>query len=447
MAFKVARIHERSFIGGLEADGAPSEMVDLSSSSAGSSVMSPLPFSSMVEFSGCSTETESSEDDDFFAGLAEQMAHSMLDDSEDEYTKTDYVGMKSGSINRVNIWGSPTTEHNDQTEVNWSPRTPIGRPASFMYSSLSLEDRSPPVLPFSMESRHWDVMSSAARDHSGLRKEERIPTGATLQFGDQIPSQMHSSKAHSWQCSPSSRSVQPPQLKNFPEHSYFFQDHSSVPMSSSVGLNDRISETRPAHHSQKQRDLDQDCKFLTNLPSKQGTSAAWARHSRPHPHQKSMGNCKIGHVKGGLQNQSKNGASHWRPMHPITGGSGMRAVFLGGSGACKESSGTGVFLPLSANYQKRKPVCSTVLLPSRIVQVLNLQVDDLGCQPLPQSRNTASASLQLAESTPQATTAHHKLKSSSGKARGSNEQLKTFSACSHLHQPSMESRLPSDWKY
>ncbi|XP_022764502.1 uncharacterized protein LOC111309757 [Durio zibethinus] len=62
-------------------------------------------------------------------------------------------------------------------------------------------------------------------------------------------------------------------------------------------------------------------------------------------------------------------------------GSGMRAVFLGGSGSVKrECAGTGVFLPRrygnNAPEPCKKSGCSTVLLPAKVVQALNLNFDD-----------------------------------------------------------------------
>ncbi|KAJ6837991.1 uncharacterized protein M6B38_322120 [Iris pallida] len=64
-------------------------------------------------------------------------------------------------------------------------------------------------------------------------------------------------------------------------------------------------------------------------------------------------------------------------------GSGMRAVFINGSGARRGSAGTGVFLPRHAGSRiepKKKPsTCSTtVLLPARVVQALNLELDEAG---------------------------------------------------------------------
>ncbi|RVX13612.1 hypothetical protein CK203_010052 [Vitis vinifera] len=64
----------------------------------------------------------------------------------------------------------------------------------------------------------------------------------------------------------------------------------------------------------------------------------------------------------------------------------MRAVFLGGSGLKRESAGTGVFLPRrfgNASDSRKKPGCSTVLLPARVVQALNLNFEDMGSHSQP----------------------------------------------------------------
>lgn len=63
---------------------------------------------------------------------------------------------------------------------------------------------------------------------------------------------------------------------------------------------------------------------------------------------------------------------------------GMRAVFLTPPGAKRERNGTGVFLPRPAGAPaepKKKPSCSTVLVPARVVHALNLNLDDLRAQP------------------------------------------------------------------
>lgn len=65
-------------------------------------------------------------------------------------------------------------------------------------------------------------------------------------------------------------------------------------------------------------------------------------------------------------------------------GLGMRAVFLGGTGAKRERTGTGVFLPRrvgsSPSVARKKPECSTVLLPDRVVHALNLNLDSIDTQ-------------------------------------------------------------------
>ncbi|KAL8160648.1 hypothetical protein V2J09_002185 [Rumex salicifolius] len=64
-----------------------------------------------------------------------------------------------------------------------------------------------------------------------------------------------------------------------------------------------------------------------------------------------------------------------------SGGPGMQAIFL--DSGQKSSGGTGVFLPRRAgsDFQpKQKPACSPVLLPSRVVHALNLNVHALGLQ-------------------------------------------------------------------
>lgn len=71
-------------------------------------------------------------------------------------------------------------------------------------------------------------------------------------------------------------------------------------------------------------------------------------------------------------------------------GSGMRAVFLGNPVAKRECSGTGVFLPRRVGTPietRKKPVCSTVLIPDRIVQALNLNLEAMETPPQFQTRS------------------------------------------------------------
>jgi hypothetical protein len=114
--------------------------------------------------------------------------------------------------------------------------------------------------------------------------------------------------------------------------------------------------------------------------------------------------------------------SAWPPLQkaqqPAPCAAGMRAVFLTPPGAKRECTGTGVFIPRQAGAPtepRKKPgrraprpelpcfyptgffmifwlisrpawhlatACSTVLLPARVVQALNLNVEDLGARPI-----------------------------------------------------------------
>ncbi|KAL9261022.1 hypothetical protein AKJ16_DCAP03042 [Drosera capensis] len=67
-------------------------------------------------------------------------------------------------------------------------------------------------------------------------------------------------------------------------------------------------------------------------------------------------------------------SSGWPPQSP---GSGMRAVFTDCPGSKKGCAGTGVFLPKPMELRK-KPSCSTVLIPAKVVQALsNMKVQSI----------------------------------------------------------------------
>lgn len=75
----------------------------------------------------------------------------------------------------------------------------------------------------------------------------------------------------------------------------------------------------------------------------------------------------------------------WPPLHRRQQGSGMRALFLNSSGTRRESAGTGVFLPRRAggahNDIRKKPACSSVLLPAKVVHALNLNLEETEIYP------------------------------------------------------------------
>ncbi|KAJ4842627.1 hypothetical protein Tsubulata_039772 [Turnera subulata] len=67
-------------------------------------------------------------------------------------------------------------------------------------------------------------------------------------------------------------------------------------------------------------------------------------------------------------------------FNSATGGPGMQAVFLDSG---KKSCGTGVFLPRKPGNSvqcSKRPACCPVLVPVRVVQALQLNVNEIGLQ-------------------------------------------------------------------
>ncbi|XP_038903110.1 uncharacterized protein LOC120089787 [Benincasa hispida] len=86
-------------------------------------------------------------------------------------------------------------------------------------------------------------------------------------------------------------------------------------------------------------------------------------------------------VQNGVRGYRGFSSPAWLPPPQ---GSGMRTLFLGTQGGKRECAGTGVFLPrhtTTQSEQRRKPACSTVLVPARVMQALNLNYDDICNQP------------------------------------------------------------------
>ncbi|KAI3667710.1 hypothetical protein L6452_42779 [Arctium lappa] len=114
------------------------------------------------------------------------------------------------------------------------------------------------------------------------------------------------------------------------------------------------------------------------------------------------------------------------PLTPV--GSGMRAIFLNGSGSNSRSSGTGVFLPRLATdataQNRKKPGCSTVLVPTRVLQALEQHFN---------SKDSLLSSSDLLHIQPN----HH------GQRSGLQQKLQVRSTSSdHLDR-----KLPQEWTY
>ncbi|KAF7844549.1 TIP41-like protein [Senna tora] len=122
-------------------------------------------------------------------------------------------------------------------------------------------------------------------------------------------------------------------------------------------------------------------------------------------------------------------------------GSGMRAVFLDNPSGKRECAGTGVFLPRRVDNpaeSRRKPACSTVLVPARVMQALNLKVEDMiGGQGQYQPRFNGSSTMENDSHV------NHRLRS----GQNHSQQRRCYLR-SQQHPPlNHEIRLPQEWTY
>ncbi|KAE8678557.1 Adenine nucleotide alpha hydrolases-like superfamily protein isoform 1 [Hibiscus syriacus] len=108
--------------------------------------------------------------------------------------------------------------------------------------------------------------------------------------------------------------------------------------------------------------------------------------------------------------------------------SGMRAVFLDSSTGKRECAGTGVFLPRrnGTAEPRKKQVCPTVLLPARVVDALNLNLDEINAQPHLRSRFKASVTTDSG---------------AGSRLRSGGNKFREQEGISH------EIRLPQEWTY
>ncbi|GMI87194.1 hypothetical protein like AT2G39870 [Hibiscus trionum] len=239
-------------------------------------------FDSVVE----STETESSDEDEFLAGFTRRLAYSASQKltvptlSLDKNEKNGALASSPRStLSGLGCWSSSS---------NNSPNGPSQVP-------------SPPTTPFSAQNDTWDLISAAAGQVARLKMSHE-------------------------------RALPKPQNQALPFNLF----------------NGRQAQVQQQHIQGR---------TMSNLVG--GRPLGLSQSCWPP-----------------LQVQSKQKQPQTHP------GSAMRAVFLGGSGGVKrECAGTGVFIPRrydtssTSPEPRKKAGCSTVLLPAKVVQALNLNFD------------------------------------------------------------------------
>uniref|UniRef100_A0A0D9V7T8 Uncharacterized protein n=1 Tax=Leersia perrieri TaxID=77586 RepID=A0A0D9V7T8_9ORYZ len=208
---------------------------------------------------------------------------------------------------------------------------------------------SPPSSPLEQPPTDpWEVLSEVAGQVARLRMNT-IP----------VPQNPH---AHTGQ----GRFVPPPRKPSLPLQNQKAAGNGAFQFAANNMLTQR--QVQVAHfHLLKQRQL---LKQQQEQQIAAAAAAAWGTHR-----------ASVGATHG-------LNSSFWSPLQKphqhAPSAAGMRAVFLTPPGGKPERTGTGVFIPRQAGAPaepKKKPGCSTVLLPARVVQALNLNVDDLGARP------------------------------------------------------------------
>ncbi|KAK4345583.1 hypothetical protein RND71_035759 [Anisodus tanguticus] len=158
----------------------------------------------------------------------------------------------------------------------------------------------------------------------------------------------------------------------------------------------------------------------------------------------------FGSGKGGFgqypmgHNRAQNGVA--RPMNSSISRSGMRAVFLGNQGPKRVCAGTGVFLPrrigTTHTESRKKPGCSTVLLPDRVVQALNL---NLGAMDIRQQNQVQARCYNVGSGLTPGSGLKYPNNMAATTQQGRN--VRTENTYSQPASMSQELLLPRDWTY
>ncbi|GJY84878.1 hypothetical protein Tco_0498904 [Tanacetum coccineum] len=202
------------------------------------------------------------------------------------------------------------------------------------------------------------------------------------------------------------------QKPNFQEHSR--RSYADTVKKSITGFEPEQTFSREKPLQQPQIQMYQ----VENQPRVSGTSRLRGKMSESVTQQMMM--------KQSSNNNNRGMRSGVHGSGPVVG-SGMRAIFLNGSGTRNVTSGTGVFLPRSptdaTDHSRKKLGCSTVLVPTRVLQALEQHFNN---------RESLSPSKSLAQ-----THRNHRVKSD-------KSQTQDSVSVSVDHQ---ESKLPQEWIY
>ncbi|CAK7325777.1 unnamed protein product [Dovyalis caffra] len=291
---------------------------------------------------GSSTETESSDEDDFLAGLTRRLTQQLAVKPEKKWVM---AGSPESTLSGLGSWS---------VSSNGSPNGVL----------------SPPSTPFGSKNDTWDLIYAAAGQVARLKMS-------------------NSSEGHKYNNSTSYQGrglLGPARSQNPGLTSVKNQNAGFFPCQSSTTFGHNVSQVNQYQQlvRQEQQALKQQC---SSIWERQQAKANWQTqpqlHHHHHHHQQIQSRGRnVGYENGRCGRPLGLPQSAWPPLqvnpqNQHSNSAGMRAVFLGGSGVKRESAGTG---------------CSTVLLPAKVVHALNLNFDDMDLNGVAQPRLNNNAS-------------------------------------------------------
>eukprot|EP00258_Populus_trichocarpa_P006959 XP_002311195.2 uncharacterized protein LOC7494465 isoform X3 [Populus trichocarpa] len=321
------------------------------------SLGSPSALSSPVESSmGSSTETESSDEDDFLAGLTRRLTQQLAVKPE----KWVMAGSPESTLSGLRSWS---------VSSNGSPNGVL----------------SPPTTPFGAKNDTWDLIYAAAGEVARLKMSNNEGHKYNSSTNYQRSGLLGPARTQN----PGLTSV-----KN--QHAGFYPSHCS----STFGHNTSQVNQCQQLVRQEQQALKQQC---SSIWERQQVKTSWQaqprHHHHSHHHQIQSRGTSAGNENGRFVRSLGLPQSAWPPLqvhaqNQHTNSAGTRAVFPGGSGVKRECAGTGVFLPRRYSNPpepKKKSGCPAVLFPAKVVQALNLNFDDMDFNGLAQPRLNSNA--------------------------------------------------------
>ncbi|GMN41389.1 hypothetical protein TIFTF001_010607 [Ficus carica] len=306
--------------------------------------------SSPVESVVSSTETESSDEEDFFAGLSRRFAQSTLRETHKLKPEWVLAGSPQSTLSGIGSWSCRST-----ISSNGSPNGPS-------------QVASPPSTPFGAKNDTWDLIYAAAGQVARLKMN-----------GDEPKLSHHHHHHHH------GRGLLGPAVRS-PNGGAGGGFYSNQTLTQNLT---QFQGVKPEMVMKAQPQLQQ-CGSGWGRQVKVGWPAS-AQQPQPQGHyqqqqiQNRARNCGYENGRCGralnlpqsawppLQVQSQNQQHSGRPA--AVGG-----ALLGGSGVKKECAGTGVFLPRRYSNPpepRKKSGCPNVVLPAKVVQALNLSFEDM----------------------------------------------------------------------